>query len=247
MPKMLDPTPAWLKPSGASVLDSPVTKALRTIASLLGANDPQSQALALMMPMVPAGQETVGPAGRAIQKVIKAFHGTSASEPFDRFKGDLAYFASDPREAEAYAKDAIIGGSRLQGPPRIIEAHMPDGQRRDITHVVNAALADGADVDEVIAHEAVKARHDGIDFLTFDHPSSYQQADMKAIVSLRPSAVSIEPNPFRAVPLADGRMQIVGPNGISAGIYEKHEVSEALRDLEFGFRKHRPVETGWSR
>ena len=40
MPKTRNPTPAWLKPSGASVLDSPVTKALRTIASLIGSAMP---------------------------------------------------------------------------------------------------------------------------------------------------------------------------------------------------------------
>lgn len=49
-PVMRDPTPVWLKAENASVLDSPMEKALRALAGLIGADDPTSQVAALAAP-----------------------------------------------------------------------------------------------------------------------------------------------------------------------------------------------------
>ncbi len=113
MPRIGDPTPAWLKPENASVLDSPMTKALRKLATLIGANDPQSQVLALMNPLVPEGQATLSAPLQAIAKKIRAFHGSP--HDFDRFSlskigtgegaqayGHGLYFAENEGVARAY-------------------------------------------------------------------------------------------------------------------------------------------------
>src|SRR3990167_4306378 len=55
-----DPTPEWLKPEHASVLDSSAEKVIRALASVLGADNPQSQVMMLANPM-----ET-GPVGGAV-------------------------------------------------------------------------------------------------------------------------------------------------------------------------------------
>src|SRR5262245_2375357 len=85
-----DPTPAWLKPENASVLDSPLVKMIRslvnaapTINPLRTLVDPQAQVMALGLPMVPQGQETAGPMAQALRKVIRAFHGSP--HDFDQF------------------------------------------------------------------------------------------------------------------------------------------------------------------
>lgn len=41
----------WQQPDTESVLDSPMTKALRILAGITGLSDPQSQILGLMAPM----------------------------------------------------------------------------------------------------------------------------------------------------------------------------------------------------
>lgn len=119
-----NPTPDWLKPENASVLDSPVTKAIRTLAHLIGADDPQSQVLGLMTPLVPEGQAMASkPVQKALKTLadlgekvgIKAYHGSPnisldriASDPpsrqFDNGTSALgAFFSLDPSEAQRYA------------------------------------------------------------------------------------------------------------------------------------------------
>ena len=45
-----NPVPEWLRPENASVLDSPLEKAIKALAGLLGATDPQSQVMGLLNP-----------------------------------------------------------------------------------------------------------------------------------------------------------------------------------------------------
>ena len=71
---MRDPTPMWLRPEGASVTDSTMTKALRMIGSIIGADSPTAQVMGLMTTLVQSGL-----AG----KVYKAYHGTQSA--FDEF------------------------------------------------------------------------------------------------------------------------------------------------------------------
>jgi hypothetical protein len=61
-----NPIPDWLQPQNASVLDPAWVTALRTIASVIGANDPQAQVTALMAPM------NVGEVESPIAKVVTA-------------------------------------------------------------------------------------------------------------------------------------------------------------------------------
>jgi hypothetical protein len=119
---MYDPTPDWLKPENASVLDSQLVKLLRAIVNanpwpkpLQGvlpnpnpaamALDPQSQVLALMGADVPSG----GPR-------IQGYHGSKHDfERFDSSKigtgqgaqsyGHGMYIAEHPGTAESYRAD----------------------------------------------------------------------------------------------------------------------------------------------
>ena len=181
-----------------------------------------------------------GGLAKKLAKPIRAYHGTSAADTFQTFKTPEAYFTVDPREAAAYATDPIIGGSRRAGRPRIVEAELPPGKGWDINRAVESAIADGDDVDAVIASYAAKARQSGVDYLTFKHPSSHGQDYIDAIVSLRPEQVKIDPPAFTARNRADGRVDIVGPSDQAAGVYHPNEVEESLSNLEFGYRRARP-------
>lgn len=105
MPRIQDPTPAWLKPENASVLDSPVTKALRILAGLIGADDPQSQVLGLMAPLeVPAYKGTAAyiaeslPTRNGLGRIIEG------ANRVPQEKAELAgFFAQDPAIASRFA------------------------------------------------------------------------------------------------------------------------------------------------
>jgi hypothetical protein len=80
-PVMRDMTPDWMKPENASVLDSPVIRAARILAGVLGANDPNAQAMGAANPMamtlaprVPAEQllERFAPIDKASPAIRRA-------------------------------------------------------------------------------------------------------------------------------------------------------------------------------
>ena len=52
--------PAWADPANASVFDSGLTRAARTIGQFLGVNDPQSQIMAVAAPIEVPGGRTMG-------------------------------------------------------------------------------------------------------------------------------------------------------------------------------------------
>ncbi len=121
-PLIPDPTPDWLKPENASVTDSALTKAMRMIGHLIGADNPTAQVLGLMMTDVPGGEATGGLA-KAVeglkQRVIKAYHGSP--HDFERFSlekigtgegaqayGHGLYFAEKEGTAQSYKN--VLGG-----------------------------------------------------------------------------------------------------------------------------------------
>tara|TARA_R110000868_G_scaffold27580_1_gene104432 strand:+ start:327 stop:1433 length:1107 start_codon:yes stop_codon:yes gene_type:complete len=116
-PIIQDPTPEWMKAKNASVLDPTYKKVGRSIAHVLGLDDPQSQVLAMATPLVPEGQETVGPVLKALRdrvaKTIRAFHGSP--HDFEKFSlskigtgegaqayGHGLYFAENEGIARSY-------------------------------------------------------------------------------------------------------------------------------------------------
>lgn len=114
MPAYPDITPSWLKAENKSVLDSPLTKVLRVLGQLIGADDPASQVMGMMGTDVPAKA-----AGMAA-KGIKAFHGSPhdfgkfSSEKIGTGEGAQAYghglyFAEQEGTARAY-RDALSQG-----------------------------------------------------------------------------------------------------------------------------------------
>lgn len=118
------------------------------------------------------------------------FHGTSAPG-FSQFNTDLAYLAKDADEAKAFAENPILGGGRGTGIARVLEVKAPKGKIKDIDDVVQTAIENGDNLDEVIAKEATDAKQAGYDYLSFNHPSSIGDQDFEAIVSINPSKLSI--------------------------------------------------------
>jgi hypothetical protein len=117
-PIVANPIPDWLKPENASVTDSALTKAMRMIGHLIGADNPTSQVLGLMMSDVPSSGEAGG-LSKAVaglkDRVIKAYHGSP--HDFERFSlekigtgegaqayGHGLYFAENPAVAEEYKR-----------------------------------------------------------------------------------------------------------------------------------------------
>lgn len=137
---MANPTPDWLKPENASVLDSPTVKVIRTLARLIGADDPQSQVMGMMAPVVPEGQATLSAPLRKIGRTlanlgdkvgIKAYHGSP--HDFDKFSlskigtgegaqayGHGLYFAENKGTAEFYKKN--LSGLDLKIDGKLVKA-----------------------------------------------------------------------------------------------------------------------------
>lgn len=106
MPAYPDLTPSWLKPENASVTDSTMTKVLRALAGMIGADDPASQVMGLATTGVP------------VKKGIRAFHGSP--HDFDKFsmekigtgEGAQAYghglYFADSEDTARYYRDSIM-------------------------------------------------------------------------------------------------------------------------------------------
>jgi hypothetical protein len=120
MPPVPFKVPAWADPNNASVLDSPLQKAARTLGGMFGAADPQAQVMGIAAPLeVPGG------------KTIPAFHGTVSQ--FDQFAdpptGKVLWFTKDPEDAARYSQIAARAG----GEPRVLAADVTlkrDGAQR---------------------------------------------------------------------------------------------------------------------
>lgn len=118
------------------------------------------------------------------------YHGTSAPD-FNKFGTDLVYLAQNADEARAFAENPIIGGGKGAGIARVLDIKAPKGKIKDIDEVVQAAINDGDDLDEVIAKQAAEAKKAGYNYLSFNHPSAVGDGDFKAIVSINPGELSI--------------------------------------------------------
>ncbi len=80
-PIIQNPIPDWLQAQNASVTDSSLTKALRMIGHLIGADNPTTQVIGLMATDLP-GEAPTGGLAKAVgdlwerAKTIRAFHGS---------------------------------------------------------------------------------------------------------------------------------------------------------------------------
>ncbi len=135
-PIIRNPTPAWMKPENASVLDPTVVKIARTLASLIGANDPQSQVLGLMAPMeipknslaglmklAPKAEEAVAeyagshrPPGPGYGAPLHDLTGAGTIYPDDVYSanGPRYYGTANPAEG---VRETLIGMARPPPPP----------------------------------------------------------------------------------------------------------------------------------
>lgn len=124
----------WQIPETASVMDSPLIKALRMLAQVSGMDSAEGQIAGLMSPMgVPDAQGVAGGAQGAVQRLIKAYHGSP--HDFEKFStekigtgegaqayGHGLYFAENPEVAADYRKSlanptAENPAWRLRGEP----------------------------------------------------------------------------------------------------------------------------------
>ena len=133
MPEWVAPKNPMLPPQDASVFDSPVTKAIRLLAQLMGGYDPVGTMIGVglspMTVVAPEAKAIASMAGKGASKAskapIRAYHGSP--HDFDQFKlekigtgegaqayGHGLYFAENEAVAKSYADDlAKAGGNPL--------------------------------------------------------------------------------------------------------------------------------------
>ena len=198
MPTVIrDPTPSWLKKENASVFDSPTIQAIRWLAGMIGADDPQSQVLGLMNPT------EVGPAGGlagAMQRLaakgkkpITAYHGSP--HDFDKFStanigtgegaqayGHGLYFAERPDTAQAYRKTLSHFGHASEMPDNMTKSVLLDGKvvsgstpSNQLTPLERAALA--KHYEGGIQARAIDQVKDTLKYLTPGSPSHTQELE----------------------------------------------------------------------
>lgn len=95
-----DIRPDWVKPENASVLDSPVTKAIRILAGLVGAGDPQAPVMGMMAPM------EAGPSGGLVDAVKSLISG---ARELPKPLGSLAKTLDKTGERGVYALKPSVG------------------------------------------------------------------------------------------------------------------------------------------
>jgi hypothetical protein len=129
----------WLAPEHASVLDSPLTKAMRSIFSLLGGDDPTSQVMGLMTTELPGAERLTKAVKRVVEKAkpITAYHGSP--HDFEQFSlskigtgegaqayGHGLYFAENPNVAGEYARKLTARGTTSE--PEVLERYFQPGR-----------------------------------------------------------------------------------------------------------------------
>ena len=155
MPTLSYKTPSWADPQQASVLDSPLAKMVRALATLTGANDP-TQVMNVGVPMAvstPVAAEAQGALEALAERFprlvayIKAYHGSPHDfEKFDASKigtgegaqayGHGLYFAEHPETAKAYSEQVIDHvrfdsiNSRLSSLAKVMDRDSAPGQYR---------------------------------------------------------------------------------------------------------------------
>lgn len=128
-PIMRNPTPDWLRPENDSVLDSLPEKAVKSLLRILGADDPQSQVLALMAPLTPKikGSMTlfrgVRQAGDAHLRGRQG--GKLVSAAMDQVGEKGTFFSRNPGIAKEYLKD-IDGAMSPDGGIWVTKANKKD-------------------------------------------------------------------------------------------------------------------------
>lgn len=114
MPIYPDIRPTWQKPEQASVLESPIIKALRTIAPWLGGNDPGAIAgvgiptAPAMDIITPASVRQVMPTGSDVESLIGALKYGLAKVPKGR-RALQGLETATPRSLGAMAAEAPVG------------------------------------------------------------------------------------------------------------------------------------------
>ena len=83
MPPVPFKVPAWADPNNASVLDSPLQKAARTLGGMFGAADPQAQVMAIATPLELPRPASIGMGIRIPSEGDYVYHATNAERLMD--------------------------------------------------------------------------------------------------------------------------------------------------------------------
>lgn len=117
-------------------------------------------------------------------EALKLYHGTQEKN-IKEFKG-ITYFTTDPKEALGFANNNHRLGQKTKG--AVIEASNSLKKTKDVTMQIREDLMDG-DVDLGIKRELEKAKKQGYDSISFEHPSNYTDGEFKAIVPVDSSKI----------------------------------------------------------
>jgi len=137
-PIIANPTPEWMKPENASVFDPMWKRLARKAGHLVGADDPQSQVVAMAAPMEvgPSGG-LMGLAQKYLGKAIRAYHGSP--HDFDKFDfskigsgegaqayGHGGYFAEAEGIARHYRDALATPTVEIMGQPQQVPSWSSD-------------------------------------------------------------------------------------------------------------------------
>ncbi len=211
-PLISERRPNWQRPETASVMDSPMVKALRILAKVGGIDSMEGQVGALMSPMgVPDAGGLEGGVMGAVQRLIKAYHGS----PYDFDKFDMSkigtgegaqayghglYFAENPETALAYRSG--VGGARKFGEVAFDalgggDAVMLNGRqwtRDDMIRAFNSGELGPDSLPKPLADSVTKAigavprtyevaiKADPEQFLDWDAPAANQPENVKQAI-----------------------------------------------------------------
>lgn len=175
-PIIRDTTPEWLKPENASVLDSPLVKAVRALATVTGMNDPAQGVFGAMNPMPMIGLVPRQPVSGLVKNLASGSEMPESvrkavvhlAERYPRLMSHVAYVDSRAalNEGERIAQHEAGAGpvtkGRYRSSPGSNNARSgarPRGRIGDV-QVDSRVIGSDSDALNTVAHEVTHAAQD---------------------------------------------------------------------------------------
>ena len=120
------------------------------------------------------------------------FHGSRTPQPIIKQAGPILFLAEYPEDAAVFATDPLFNHGR-SGKPYLYRVQVNACKIKDISDIVNEALEDSTNIDNVIKREADIAKKESVrtNFVWFWHPG-HDHGDFRALVALHPEYLRID-------------------------------------------------------
>lgn len=257
-PIIRDTTPEWLKPQNASVLDSPLVKAVRALATITGMNDPQQAVFSAMAPTPMIGLVPRLP----VANIVENFTGVEKpaalnaairhmAERFPRVMSHIRNLKAAPlNDADRLARWAEHGESVVKGTMQPVGLSELADQPGAISEKFGRRIAEVTvdpdrrvaqfepDFVKTLAHEAT---HVGQNLRQTDRALRDQQQDIFSNVYARVKAqtgYAAHPMEQRAFAVGDKKAQDYGAINVARkmlmGGSTDQEITERLQQVIIG-------------